>query len=146
MEKVLCACGCGRITPIGKSTVPKLGLIKGQHLKFLPGHGHKAGAMTRVPAEVFWGNLAKGEPSECWEWKGAKGTGGYGIFSANGKAYRAHRFSYELHVGPIPKGMYICHQCDNPCCCNPAHLFAGTPTDNNRDRSRKGRNNRPRKY
>jgi hypothetical protein len=75
----------------------------------------------------------------CWLWEGAVDLNGYGRFRAHDGAMLAHRFSYEFHIGPIPAGMYACHSCDVPSCCNPAHLFIGTQRDNMRDAVIKGR-------
>lgn len=91
-----------------------------------------------IVATKFWGKVDKRGPDECWEWP-VSNPRSYGSFSLNKVAYRTHRLSYELHNGPIPDGMFICHKCDNPPCCNPNHLFAGTHQDNMRDMAEKGR-------
>ena len=79
---------------------------------------------------------------ECMEWPHSKNNGGYGRAWLNGKTIGAHRLAFILAHGPIPKGLLVCHRCDNPPCCNPDHLFVGTPQDNNDDMIRKGRDNR----
>src|SRR5699024_793010 len=81
-------------------------------------------------------------PEGCWLW--TAGTRGfkshhYGLFSVNGANIGSHRYSWMIANGPIPKGMAICHRCDNPPCVNPAHLFLGTIADNHRDMEQKGR-------
>lgn len=79
----------------------------------------------------------------CWEWQGKISKDGYGSFqeTVSGKKteIRAHRRSYEIFKGEIPEGMLVCHTCDNPACCNPEHLWLGTPKDNTQDCIKKGR-------
>ncbi len=76
----------------------------------------------------------------CWVWWGnVNAETGYGRLFFEGRIHFAHRVSYELHKGPIASGIFVCHKCDNPPCCNPDHLFLGTQADNMTDKSRKGR-------
>lgn len=88
--------------------------------------------------ERFWRGVDKQGPDECWPWTRACVTDGYGTISlVKGTPYATHRLSYSINKGLIPRGMQVLHSCDNPPCCNPAHLFLGTNTDNQKDRTRK---------
>ena len=82
----------------------------------------------------------------CWIFTGAINEAGYGIVGTGGRGQpndRAHRITYRHYCGPIPDGMFVCHSCDTPSCCNPDHLFLGTNQDNVNDMVRKGRNSKP---
>ena len=93
--------------------------------------------------ERFWEKVDVGEPNECWNWKAVVNWNGYGSFGLNGKMVRAHRFSWWLHNGEIPKNMYVLHICiANRKCVNPRHLYLGTQQDNMNDRDRQGRQSR----
>ncbi len=89
--------------------------------------------------EIFWSKVNK--TKTCWLWTGGKFNSGYGVMHVNSNARSAHRVSYELAFGPIPKGMAICHKCDIKHCVKPGHLFAGTQKENVWDMKRKGRAN-----
>jgi len=86
----------------------------------------------------FWERVdMSGGPDACWPWTGARHPSGYGGVSWRGGRVNAHRVAYELAYGNPGKG-FVCHHCDNPPCCNPAHLFLGTAQDNYRDSIAKG--------
>lgn len=111
-------------------------------------------ARPRRPVEArFHERLIPGAPDECWEWPGKRrsfgkrGGIGYGIICIGSRPaieVATHRLAYELHHGvKLTNEQFVCHRCDNPPCCNPAHLFLGTQADNLRDRNGKGRANMP---
>ncbi|MCK5614319.1 HNH endonuclease [Candidatus Pacearchaeota archaeon] len=77
--------------------------------------------------------------SGCWEWSGATNKDGYGVTRYDGVSQLAHRAAYIWLNGSIPNDMCVCHNCDNPKCINPAHLFIGTQQDNMDDMAKKGR-------
>jgi hypothetical protein len=79
----------------------------------------------------FWRNVKKTDG--CWEWGGSKWDNGYGRIMVGRKRRKAHRISFLIHNGFLPKGKLVCHTCDNPSCCNPEHLFLGSELDNSRD-------------
>lgn len=69
-------------------------------------------------------------PDECWEWTGAQDSNGYGHMRDGARTVKAHRFSYETAVGPIPGGLEIDHLCRNRLCVNPDHLEPVTDREN----------------
>jgi predicted DNA-binding protein YlxM (UPF0122 family) len=74
------------------------------------------------------------EDTGCWEWTAATDKDGYGVHSDNDGDYiRAHRFAYQEYKDGIPNDAFILHECDNPSCANPDHLYAGTHEDNMQD-------------
>jgi len=92
----------------------------------------------------FWAKVAKSD--SCWLWTAARARGGYGTFDVDGKTRYAHRVSWELANGPIPEGdghngTCVLHRCDVPLCCNPAHLFLGSHSENMADMKAKDRGN-----
>jgi hypothetical protein len=95
-----------------------------------------------VPLDVrFWSKVDQGGgPDACWPWTAKRrARGGYGQFRLDGKIEGAHRIAFSLKNGPLPAGAQVLHRCDNPPCCNPAHLFLGTNLDNVEDKVAKGR-------
>lgn len=98
--------------------------------------------LPEIPPKIqsrFWAKVTKGDPSECWEWNRGCDADGYGVFHFKYATYRAHRMAWTLTHGELSPALAICHRCDNPPCCNPAHMFPGTLNDNNVDKAQKGR-------
>lgn len=134
----LCRCECGK-----EKEVSSANLLIGNRSKI-----RSCGCLRKPPLEdclrrgvTNWGS---GRVDVCWEWTGSTAPGGYGQTTSDGNPTRVHRLVYRSYVGRIPKGLWVLHRCDNPRCCNPAHLFLGTPLDNVRDMMAKGRDRRPR--
>lgn len=97
---------------------------------------HRAIRDTRgdKPDDVrFWAKVDR--TGECWPWLGVTNDKGYGQLQLrSGRRLYAHRYSYEIHIGPIPAGHVIDHLCHTRRCVNPAHLRAITPKQNNEHR------------
>jgi hypothetical protein len=99
--------------------------------------------------ERFWGYLTVDFETGCWLWDGTCDRSGYGLVRVGARHVNTHRYAWELAFGPIPEDLFglldsrrdlwVLHRCDNPPCCNPAHLFLGTARDNTEDMFRKGR-------
>jgi HNH endonuclease len=95
---------------------------------------------TEKLSQKFWKHVNKTEG--CWLWKGGHKIRGYGyLLIRTPRWIGAHRYSYLLHHGEIPKGLVVMHKCDNPTCVHPEHLTVGTQDENIKDMIKKGRQN-----
>lgn len=88
---------------------------------------------TMPEADRFWSNVQVGP--DCWLWRRLPNKFGYGRFANRaGVMVLAHRFAYELVVGPIPEGLVLDHLCETPACVRPEHLEPVTNSENVRRR------------
>jgi hypothetical protein len=96
--------------------------------------------LTSIDFARFFENVTIGDSSSsCWQWHSGRDPDGYGIFSSQGKSYRAHRWLYRVIHGEICSSLVVRHKCDNPSCVNLRHLELGTVADNKRDQMERGR-------
>lgn len=120
----LCQCGCGKPTPLATKTNRKLGHVKGEPVRYSPGHNGRWGKPMQDRFEAKIERLS----DECWRWTGYVLWNGYGRFgigrdhSGQKQVAYAHRVAYELYRGSIPTGMDIDHLCRRRNCVNPEHL------------------------
>ena len=110
--------------------------------KLLLSEAYRSGSRNaRVDPSRFWSYVDQsGGPDSCWPWTLGRDPAGYGQ-GPFGWTRKAHREAYRLTNGDFDTALDVCHSCDNPPCCNPAHLWLGTRSDNIMDASRKGRLN-----
>ena len=100
----------------------------------------EAGGVAMSHKNNFDSIVKRIKPSaDCWEWQGGLNSAGYGITMINNRHWLVHRFIWTHWFGEIPKGLLICHRCDNRKCANKTHLFLGTNQDNMKDAGAKGR-------
>lgn len=131
-----CRCECGVECVRGSSAIQRAASCGCGKLVFF-GPKESEPAATRIDHYID----RSGGEGACWPWTGYT-QNGYGVlkYGRRGSSpVRAHRVAYELAHGLIPEGLFVCHHCDNPPCCNPAHLFVGTAADNAQDMVAKGR-------
>jgi DNA-binding XRE family transcriptional regulator len=97
-------------------------------------------SLLRPITETFWRFCKPAGENDCWEWHGGRMLTGYGVIGRRRGNLLAHRICWEIHYGPIPRGMLVRHTCDNPPCVNPRHLLLGTDRDNTLDKCHRMRN------
>ena len=137
-----------------KTAPCRVRLADTQHDLTMPNATRPIPALTESDKARFFAKINKDGPTmphmdtPCWVWTAGKGRRGYGSAGSSpwGRRFKtspAHRLSYICYKGEIPKGLFVCHTCDNPPCINPEHLFLGTHRDNMKDMYKKQRDNHP---
>lgn len=107
-----CECGCGNDTPLAKINRKERGWVKGEPMRFYPGHHHIKHAI----------NYEIDPNTGCWNWLLYKMPNGYGVITRGHRPLLAHRYYYSQKYGEIPEGKDLDHLCRNRGCVNPDHL------------------------
>lgn len=95
--------------------------------------------ITEISSDKFFDRINPEPNTGCWLWGGCIHHSGYGNFKFKGKLFSAHRLSWVLHFGEVPKDLWVLHKCDVRACANPQHLFLGSASDNMFDMHNKKR-------
>lgn len=107
---------------------------------FNPKVGRNIPLRLQLRSDDFWNRVDVKKPSECWKYRGCKDSHGYGWLTFCNRQIRASRLAWMIsNKLDVPQGKVVLHKCDNPPCCNPAHLYLGTQKDNVRDMLVRGR-------
>lgn len=137
LQRIKICAHCG--TPFGIGKKAKANFLKAKLCGLACMNAAKVYTLEKA-VSVYWTRVNK--TASCWLWTGAKTSAGYGDVVFQRKHILAHRFSWALQNGGIPKGLLALHKCDTPLCVRPDHLFLGTDADNMADAVAKGRANR----
>jgi hypothetical protein len=116
-RRMLCACGCGRLTAIASKTDAKRGAVRGKPTRFVVGHYQRQPLAGR-----FWARVCVTDG--CWEWTGRIDGKGYGRMKIRRVPYYAHRLAWELAYGSMPPHVLVRHLCGNHRCVRVDHLAA----------------------
>lgn len=97
--------------------------------------------LTQRDIQRFWDKVEVGSKDDDWLWTASTTRDGYGTLRIKGRSCRANRLAYHIaNPGwPLDSDLHVLHECDNPSCVNPKHLYLGTHQENMRDRTKKGR-------
>lgn len=118
--------GC-EVSGCGATTVAR-GLCSTHYSRWKRGPGKTIRRRHLPPEARFWSKVE--DTSSCWLWTGATNDKGYGQLWVDRRLVYAHRFAYQLLVGPIPEGHVVDHLCGQTRCVRPDHLDAVTGREN----------------
>src|SRR5687767_14075100 len=99
-------------------------------------HDDKRDFFERTSTKRFWKKVGPRRKDKCWIWKAAHDGKGYGHVIVKRKSWKSYRYAWFITNGPIPKGMHVCHSCNNAPCVNPSHLYLATHKKNMKDAAR----------